>query len=587
MRIGVLAKSGAALFLALLAAPPAIQASCKLTPFMELPVTMEGARPLVATVLNGRPVRLLVDSGAFFSILSPATSAELKLKTKDIDGGMYTFGIGGIVTPRLTTVKDFTIGRLSTHDIEFLVGGSEPGPGAAGVLGENFLGLADAEYDLRGGVVRLFQPLDCKDANLAYWVGPQQAFSAMEIEYHTRRSPHILGVAYVNGIKIRAMFDTGASSSVVSRRTAERLGVKLDGAGVVDGGFAQGFGRGSVRTWIAPFESFKIGDEEVKHTRLRVGETGSTDVDMLLGADFFLSHRIYVANGQRKLYFSYNGGPVFNLTVHPLAADSGAPGESEEAKLDAPGYARRGAAAAARRDFDGAIADLSQAMALDDQNGDYARIRALAYREKGNTVQAREDLDRALTLNPNDVESRLARVQLLLASKDSDGAARDLEVADKVLPVQADQRLEMGELYGRSNDFKLALRQFDRWIAWHPEDARISSALNNRCWFSAVGNYDLPKGLEDCNRVLDRVPNSANLLNSRAYVRLRMGQMDKAIADFNAALKLMPKYAWALYGRGVAERQKGLAHQSQVDVAAATALDAEIVDKGRRFGFEP
>ena len=30
---------------------------------------------------------------------------------------------------------------------------------------------------------------------------------------------------------------------------------------------------------------------------------------MLLGADFFLSHRIYVANSRDKLYFTYNGGP--------------------------------------------------------------------------------------------------------------------------------------------------------------------------------------------------------------------------------------------------------------------------------------
>ena len=34
---------------------------------------------------------------------------------------------------------------------------------------------------------------------------------------------------------------------------------------------------------------------------------------MLLGADFFLSHRILVSNSQHKLYFTYNGGPVFQL----------------------------------------------------------------------------------------------------------------------------------------------------------------------------------------------------------------------------------------------------------------------------------
>jgi hypothetical protein len=35
---------------------------------------------------------------------------------------------------------------------------------------------------------------------------------------------------------------------------------------------------------------------------------------MLLGADFFLSHRIFVSNEQHKVYFTYNGGPVFSAS---------------------------------------------------------------------------------------------------------------------------------------------------------------------------------------------------------------------------------------------------------------------------------
>ena len=32
---------------------------------------------------------------------------------------------------------------------------------------------------------------------------------------------------------------------------------------------------------------------------------------MLLGADFLRSHRVLVAHSQRKIYFTYAGGPVF------------------------------------------------------------------------------------------------------------------------------------------------------------------------------------------------------------------------------------------------------------------------------------
>ena len=70
------------------------------------------------------------------------------------------------------------------------------------------------------------------------------------------------------------------------------------------------------RTWIAPFASFKIGDEEIRNTRLRIGDI-ATDIDMLIGADFFLSHHLYVASSQHKLYFTYNGGPVFDLSASP------------------------------------------------------------------------------------------------------------------------------------------------------------------------------------------------------------------------------------------------------------------------------
>jgi len=77
-------------------------------------------------------------------------------------------------------------------------------------------------------------------------------------------------------------------------------------------------GSGRWKTWIAPISSFKIGGEEIHDTRLRIGDIGP-DADMLLGADFFLAHHIYVSNRQDKLYFTYNGGPVFNLSQSPLA----------------------------------------------------------------------------------------------------------------------------------------------------------------------------------------------------------------------------------------------------------------------------
>ena len=119
----------------------------------------------------------------------------------------------------------------------------------------------------------------------------------------------------MNGNKIKAIFDTGASTSVVSLEGAKSAGITPTSEGVVPAGVGYGIGQHYVRNWIAPFHSFKIGDEEIREIKLHIGDIGNFSMgdEMLLGADFFLSHRIYVANSRDKLYFTYNGGPVFSF----------------------------------------------------------------------------------------------------------------------------------------------------------------------------------------------------------------------------------------------------------------------------------
>ena len=55
-------------------------AECKIGKIAELPVTMNGLRPMVTAQINGVDAQFIADSGAFFSTLSPASAAELKLR---------------------------------------------------------------------------------------------------------------------------------------------------------------------------------------------------------------------------------------------------------------------------------------------------------------------------------------------------------------------------------------------------------------------------------------------------------------------------------------------------------------------------
>jgi tetratricopeptide (TPR) repeat protein/predicted aspartyl protease len=559
-----------------------VLAACKIGRLAELPVTMTGLRPLVSAKINGADALFLADSGAFFSMITPAAAAEFKLKLGPAPYGLVVTGVGGEARAWLTTVKTFTLSDIPMANVEFIVGGNELG-GAAGVLGQNVFSIADVEYDLANGAIRLMRPHDCRKALLAYWAA-SQPYSVLDTDSATPQSQHSTGVAYINGAKIRVLFDTGASTSVLSLAAAGRAGVKPGADGVVDGGLSYGVGRKLMQTWIAPFASFRIGDEEIRNTRLRIGDVALRDIDMLIGADFFLSHRIYVATSQRKLYFTYNGGPVFNLASSP-PTHAGPDPEQADQPRDAAAFSRRGAAFTSRRDYEHAIADLTRACELAPNEPEYFYRRGMARWGNRQPDLARADFDQALKLKADDVDALVARAQLRLQGSENSAAVTDLDAAGRFATEQADIRMQIGSLYARAGLFTQAVVQFDKWITAHDQDVRVPEARNARCWARALWGQELDKALLDCNGALKSRPDTADFLDSRGLVRLRMGDLDKSIADYDAALKLRPRDAWSLYGRGLAKVRKGLSTAGEADIAAATAIQPRIEDEARKHGI--
>jgi tetratricopeptide (TPR) repeat protein len=568
---------------------------CKLMPVGELPITMSGLRPLITAQINGKDAQFVLDSGAFFSVMSVATAAEFNLKLSPF--GLKMVGIGGVSGTSITAVEDLKMMGLNFRNAEFLVGGSEVG--AAGVIGQNLFSHFDVEYDLARGVVRLFRSEDCEKQFLAYWVAHGQAYSAMEINKLERGSPHTIGVAYLNGKKIRAMFDTGAPISALTQKAAEHAGVKINSPGVTPYGYARGFGRGMVKQYLAVFPSFQIGDgEEVKNTRLLIADFEMKDADMLVGADFFLSHHVFVSNSQRKLYLTYNGGPVFNLTG--ASAESNAVADQMEAQkpdgpdanpVDAAVYARRGAASIARRDFQHGIADLSKAIDLDANDSEFFYQRAVGYGQTGQAEQALADLDRALSLKTDFQQAHSDRAEIYLALQKTPEALADLDALDRSAAPQADLRLGLARQYERADAFAPAIAQYDLWIQNHPLDSRFVGALASRCLTRALQNEDLTAGLADCDRasklVNMRMPDNAPVFSNRGMVRLRQGEYAKALDDFNDALKLQPKNALALYGRGVAKSLKDKGNAGQADIDAANALAPKLAERYQHYGIAP
>jgi tetratricopeptide (TPR) repeat protein len=515
-------------------------------------------------------------------------------------GANYVSGVGGDAYAEVGTVDVLTLANTPLKRIEFVVAGGEVGEGSVGLLGENILGRWDVEYDLAKGSVHIWEPKGCGRSDMAYWT-KTAAEQIVDLDSdHRSYVMNIKGPVYVNGVRLTAMFDTGASASFLTRRGAARAGIKSSDPGVTFAGYSSGIGRRAVKNWTVLVKSFKIDQEEIRNTKMRFGDFDIDDVDMLVGMDFFVAHHIFVSNSQHKMYLTYNGGPVFDLSQTPTLMVADAPGAppapapasssvvsdpSQGNPTDAAGFARRGAGFAARNELAPAIADLSKAIEMAPTVADYPYQRGLIYLRNKQPFLAMADFDQTLKLKPDDVPALIARATLRLAGHETAQAVQDLQAADKASAKEDDVHLEIAMLYERADLPPAAIDQFTLWIDAHSEDARLPGALNGRCWLRALTGVDLDKALKDCDRAIRNFPKNASMLDSRGLVHLRLGELDKAIADYDASLALNPKLGWSLYGRGLAKQRKGLTAEGAADIAAALAINPKLADETKRRGL--
>lgn len=608
-------------------------AHCQLQQIGTLPVDMQGLRAVVVTKINGLKARFILDSGAFYSVISHDAAVQYHLPIAPPPGGFFITGVGGREATQIATAESFDFLGVPLK-ARFLAVDQNFDSGTIGLIGENLLHIGDTEYDLANGIVRVIKPVGCEGQPLAYWA-TSTPFSSVELDYMDIVRSNLEATATINGHSIRVMFDTGSPRSFISLQAAARVGITPNSPGVKFVGMAYGIGPVPFKAWIAPDVTFQIGGEKVEHAHLLmgslrpdrpVGYIGDSYWDMLLGEDFFLSHRIYVAYGQRKLYFTYNGGPLFNLNLPQViagaaakapAAPAGSQGTSltgrqlsSDAPTDADGFRRRGMAYASMQEFDRALVDLTHACELAPHDAQNHYDRGLVYVRESQFKPALEDFDAAISIQPNDIGGLLARAQLLQAYHPDISAAvaaaeskSDLDKVSSLAPPGADVRLIVGDLYGKLGDYSAAVDQIDQWLDTHPLPVDQVTGLNHRCWLRASTNRDLGAALDDCDRALrvrqyepeslgsqitrPLAPDNPLVLDNRGLVYLRLGKPKDAIGDYDSALRTDPNLSSSLYGRGLAELRLGEKTQGQSDLAAAKKLDKGVAQRFAKMGLTP
>jgi clan AA aspartic protease (TIGR02281 family) len=520
-------------------------------------------------------------------MLSMATATQLKLPLRALPSNLRIRGFTGEIEAQRTRVEKVGLLGATLPNVEFLVGGNELGAGIDGILGRNMLSMVDTEYDLAHGAVMLSFPKgECSDEHYAHWAGDAPVIVAPLLMRQRSSNGALRIVVKVNGVNLVALLDTGAPFSSLSLRAARRAGIEQ--GQMKPSGFAGGAGAGRVRAWTAPVDRIEIASQRLNDNRLTITENDSPDHDMLLGLDYFLAHRIYISQQERKLFATWNGRLVF-----PSASGVEGGVDSRMAALpavldlnDADALARRGAASLASGQLDAALEDIDRACTLAPTVAEHFFARARVQLARKNFEAARSDLDMSLNLNPALAEPRLQRARLHAARGDRTAALQDLAQLDAALPPQSHLRMDMGRMHAAFNQAPEALRQFELWLGTHESDARVPDVLHSRCLLRLRLGLDLPLALKDCEEAAAHDSAVPAFRDTVGWAQLRLADPAAALRSFERATRKQAS-AVALYGRGLAHQQLGDGASAERDLASARQLNPGIEELLQRQGLGP
>jgi tetratricopeptide (TPR) repeat protein len=427
-------------------------------------------------------------------------------------------------------------------------------------------------------------------------------------------SQQIRAEVRLNGRAALAILDTGASISMVDAAVAGAAGVSRESPGAQSAQVIRGLGPAPEASFTGKFDTFALGDESIANARLHVtgltrgfevtelGSRLSRPLDaapsMLIGEDFFHAHRIMVANRERVIVFSYNGGPIF--TVAPdYAADMrqakqaaaqgdvraqyavgelyqkglGVPADDAEAvrwfKLAANQSNARAQAELGYIYSDGGpgvVPDAAEAArwySLAAAQGDAMGQNGLgAMYEVGSGVQRNLDEGLRLFRLAADQGNVNAQANLGMAFYKGVGVKRDLGQARAWFAKAAAQGSELSM----------------RWLAENPVSTKPGDAHD----FYLRGVEQSDKGLYD--QAISNYSQAITLAASddvaflaSAYAKRGVAEdnktlYDASIADLTKAMALSPRNPEAYSERGKAYSDKGLYDQAVADASQVVAL---------------
>jgi tetratricopeptide (TPR) repeat protein len=266
-----------------------------------------------------------------------------------------------------------------------------------------------------------------------------------------------------------------------------------------------------------------------------------------------------------------------------------------------------------RRGDRDAVAKEAQLVMEQNSTSDYAFVVAgKIYARLNRRLEAMQAFDKALAIKPqayvfiNRAQSR--------PLTDESGRNADFEAALKLTPNDPDALAGEADILARHGRYSEAADLYARALQGAPDDfslkivrgamlyktgqvteaqrlfadvrakAHTSSELNTVCWSKAKSGVMLDSALEDCRKALELKPDSLPARDSFAFVLMRLGKIDEAIAEYTAVLAKSPLSA-SYMGRSIAYAKKGQLALANADREQALRLDSDVETAFADYGM--
>jgi tetratricopeptide (TPR) repeat protein len=221
-------------------------------------------------------------------------------------------------------------------------------------------------------------------------------------------------------------------------------------------------------------------------------------------------------------------------------------------------------------DLTGAIADYTQAIALDPNNTKQANAyfygsRAELEEKNNNPIGATNDLNKAINLAPKSADSYWKRGQWKEKQGNSVEAIADFDQAIELDSKKVQFYASRADAKFHQNDLTGAIADYDQAIAMDSKSARLYTSRGQ----VKDKKGDADSAVADYTQAIALDPQDGHAYAYRGRAKATTGDWDGAISDCDKALEWTPSLSIAYYYRGLAKDNKGDHEGAVADYNAA------------------